>query len=366
MSSHPAPQHTEEQDMIPGKIEIAGRSIGAGQPAFVIAEVGQAHDGSLGNAYAYVDAVAESGADAIKFQTHIATAESTIDEPFRVKFSKQDDSRFAYWQRMEFTPEQWHGLAEHARERGLIFLSSPFSVAAVRLLASLGMPAWKIGSGEFRSSELLEAMLATGKPLLLSTGMATYAEIAAAVDLVGTRGGSLALLQCTTKYPTALPDVGLNVIDELKQRFRVPVGLSDHSGQLWPAVIATARQADLIEVHVVFDRRMFGPDTKASLTLDELSQLCDARDAAYEMDSQPVDKDAMAAELATMRDLFTKSVCVVEPLRAGTVLTAEMLTAKKPGTGIPAGELVSLIGRRLRQDVEPSRLLRYEDLDDQA
>lgn len=344
-------------------IDIAGRAVGGGAPGYIIAEVGQAHDGSLGQAHAFLDAAADAGADAIKFQTHIASAESTLDEPFRVKFSKQDETRYAYWKRMEFTPEGWTGLAEHAKERGIHFLSSAFSPTAVELLDRLGMPAWKIGSGEYKSAELMGAMAKTGRPILLSTGMSTWDEIATGVAGIRDLGVAPALFQCTSRYPTPLTHVGLNVIERLQGEHDCPVGLSDHSGTPFPALAALARGADMIEVHVVFDRRMFGPDSPASLTFDELAMVVQARDAFVEMMGNPVDKDQVADELATMRQLFTKSVAPTRALAAGEVLTAEMLTAKKPGTGIPSAKLESLIGRRLKADVPADRLLRPEDLD---
>ena len=345
-------------------IDIAGRTVGGGAKGYVIAEVGQAHDGSLGQAHAFLDVAADAGADAIKFQTHIADAESTLDEPFRVKFSRQDDTRYAYWQRMEFTEEGWSGLADHAKQRGIQFLSSAFSTRAVDLLDRLGMPAWKIGSGEYRSAELMAAMAKTGKPILLSTGMSTWAEIADGVAGIRKLGVAPALFQCTSRYPTPFNQVGLNVIDRLKAEHDCPVGLSDHSGSPLPALAALARGADMVETHVVFDRRMFGPDSPASLTFEELAQVTAARDAFAEMIANPVDKDTVAEELATMRGLFTKSVAPTRALAAGTVLTADMLTAKKPGTGIPSSELDGLVGRRLKADVAADRLLRREDLDD--
>ena len=154
---------------------------------FLIAEVAQAHDGSLGSAHAFIDGAADAGVDAVKFQTHIAAAESTMDEPFRVRFSAQDESRYAYWQRMEFQATHWKALAGHARDRGLHFLSSPFSVEAAHLLANLGVPAWKVGSGEIRSRDLLQAMLDAGGPILLSTGMSPWREIDDAVQFLSER-----------------------------------------------------------------------------------------------------------------------------------------------------------------------------------
>jgi len=344
-------------------LKIGAHIIRPGEPCFVIAEVAQNHDGSLGMAHAFIDAAADAGADAIKFQTHIAAAESTRDEPWRTRFSRQDASRYDYWKRMEFTPEQWAGLRDHAAEEGIIFLSTPFSLEAVALLDRLGVPAWKVGSGEFRSEELLGAMLASRHPILFSTGMSTWAEIDAAVGTLRRADSNFALLQCTSQYPTPLERVGLNVIDEIRHRHGCPVGLSDHSGRTAAPLAAIARGADVLEVHVTFDRRMFGPDVVASLTFEELGQVVAFRDACRVMDSHPVDKDAMALEFAEMRAIFTKSLAPARPLAAGSVLTRDALIAKKPGSGIPAALMEQLVGRRLARDVAPDRLLHPDDIE---
>jgi N-acetylneuraminate synthase len=338
--------------------------IGPGAKAFIMAEVAQAHDGSLGLAHAFVDAAAEAGADAIKFQTHIAAEESTLDEPFRVPFSQQDATRFDYWKRMEFTPEQWASIAEHTRSRGLFFLSSGFSCAAIDLLAKIGVSAWKVASGENWSDDLLARMLETRLPMIVSTGMSSYDEVDMTVSRLRHAKVPFALLQCTSRYPTPLAEVGLNVIDEYRRRYRCPVGLSDHSGQIFPALAAMARGSDIIEVHLIFDRRMFGPDVPASLTVDELSLLCSARDAFDEMNRNPVDKDHMTAALDSMRSLFRKSVAPSRPIAAGTLLERDMLTLKKPGTGISPDEIETLMGRRVSRDLSPEHILTWRDLDD--
>jgi N,N'-diacetyllegionaminate synthase len=343
--------------------KIGRRLVGCGAPCFVILEVGQAHDGSLGLAHQFIDAAAEIGADAVKFQTHIAAAESTLDEPFRVKFSRQDETRYAYWRRMEFTAEQWAGLASHCAEKKLLFLSSAFSVEAVALLARIGMPAWKVASGELGSRAVLEAMKATGAPFLVSSGMSRWAELDELVIELRDAGPGLAVLQCTTRYPTPLEQVGLNVIAEMRARFACPVGLSDHSGTPFPAMAAIARGADVIEAHLTLDRRMFGPDVSSSLTVAEFGNLVAFRDALARIDAHPVDKDAMAQELAPMRAMFRRSLAPVRALACGTVLEAGMLTAKKPSTGIPETRLTDVLGRRLARDVVPERLLRWEDLE---
>lgn len=336
--------------------------IGNGHPSYIIAEVAQAHEGSLGMAHAYIDAAVGAGADAIKFQTHIADAESTRDEKFRVQMSGQDATRFDYWKRMEFTAEQWAGLFQHAKDKNIEFLSSAFSVPAVELLARLGMQAWKVGSGEFRSQELLNAMIKAGGPVLLSSGMSKNDEVAEAVAYFKKNNVQFGLFQCTSMYPTPLEKVGINVLGQYKNSFDCPVGLSDHTGTIYPSLMAMAQGADMLEVHLTFDKRMYGPDVPASLTFDELKSVAQARDAFHVMNSHPVDKDQMADEMSTMRQLFTKSIALVRPAKKDTVLTDDMLMPKKPGTGIPFLERDKVIGKILTRDVPQDRLLSWDDI----
>lgn len=354
---------TERSHVIATSFAIAGRQVGGGAPTYLIAEIAQAHDGSLGTAHAHIDAAAEAGADAVKFQTHIAAAESTRDEPFRVAFSRQDATRYDYWQRTGFTEDQWAGLAEHARASGLAFLSSPFSREAVEMLRWIGVPAWKIASGEVNTVELIDDMIAGGEPVLLSTGMSGLADIDAAIANLRAGKVPFAVLQCTSRYPTAYEDVGLNVIDELAARYGCPAGLSDHSGKVFPGLAAIARGAAVVEVHLTLTRRAFGPDVPVSLTVEELALLAQARDAVHVMDAHPVDKDAAADRLAGMRTLFGRSLAPREALAPGTVLTAAMLVPKKPASGIPVSALDTVIGRRIARPVPADRLLCWEDLD---
>lgn len=344
-------------------IKVGDRLVGAGEQPLVIAEVAQAHDGSLGFAHSYIDAVADAGGHAIKFQTHIAAAESTPGEPWRVKFSRQDDTRYEYWQRMEFKAEHWRGLFEHAHERDLLFISSPFSVAAVELLLETGVDAFKIGSGETSNPTLMNAMAHSGKPVLISTGMSPWHEIEAAVELAAQLEMPHALFQCTSMYPTPTEKVGLNVLQEMMNRFDCPIGLSDHTATPYSSLAAVALGASLLEVHVVFHTGMFGPDVGASLTIEEFGRLLEGSQAIHTMRTHPVDKDAMADEMTHMRSLFNKSVALCESQPAGTVLQERMLTVKKPGTGIAARELHKLVGRRLIRTVSSGVLLAPEDLE---
>jgi N,N'-diacetyllegionaminate synthase len=329
----------------------------------IIGEVAQTHDGSLGMAHALIDAIAVAGADAVKFQTHIAAAESTPDEPWRVKFSQQDATRYDYWKRMEFTEEQWRGLKKHADDRGLVFLSSPFSVEAVELLTRVGTTAWKIASGEVSNLPLFDRILVTQLPIILSTGMSSLEEIDSAVAQVKAHASPLAVLQCTSFYPCPPEKVGLNLIPFFRERYQCAVGLSDHSGTIYPGLAAAAIGAEVLEVHVTLSRDMFGPDVPVSLTPAELRQLVDGIRFIENMIAHPVDKDVLATETAPMRRLFTKSVVARVDLPAGIVLREEHLTVKKPGTGIPSSRQQELIGARLKKSVKADELLHEEDLE---
>jgi N-acetylneuraminate synthase len=343
--------------------EISGRKIGPGERCFLVGEVAQAHEGSLGMAHAYIDAISEAGADAVKFQTHIADAESTILEPWRVKFSFQDDTRYDYWKRMEFTEEQWIGLKRHSEQKGLLFLSSPFSIEAVELLERLGVAAWKIASGEITNSPMIERIFENKLPILLSTGMSPTEEIDFVVDKIKSVGIPMAVLQCSTAYPCPAEKVGINLIQFFRERYGCPTGLSDHSGTIFPGLAAITLGADIIEVHATFNRQMFGPDVSSSVTISELRQLSEGIRFIERMCSNQLDKNAIADEFRPLRNFFTKSIVAKRKLRAGTVLTKDDLTVKKPGTGIPASEMNCLIGRRLLRDIEMDDFLRENFLE---
>ncbi len=342
--------------------KIGERAVGGKAPSLIVGEVAQAHDGSLGIAHAFVDAIAEAGADAVKFQTHIAVAESTPAEVFRVKFSFEDATRYEYWKRMEFTEDQWSGLARHAREKGLIFLSSPFSVQAVDLLHRIGMPAWKIPSGEVGTTPMFNRIVETELPILLSTGMSPWQEIDDCVRAIRAHGLPLLLFQCTSAYPCPPERIGLNVIDELRSKYGCPVGLSDHSGKIYAGLAAAARGVDMIEVHVTLSRKMFGPDVPASLTPEELASLVAGVRDIETMLASPVDKDETAREMGSLREMFFKSIVAAEDLPAGTEITRAQLAVKKPGTGIPASRLESLLGCTLKRDVRKDEMIQEEDL----
>lgn len=336
--------------------------LSSGHP-LIIGEVAQSHDGSLGTAHAFIDAIAETGADAVKFQTHIAAAESTPNEPWRVRFSPQDSSRYEYWRRMEFSDDQWRGLRDHAVESGLYFMSSPFSSPAVDLLEGLDVAAWKVSSGEIANVALLREVAGTGRPVLLSTGMSPWSEIDAAVELVRAAGCPVAVLQCTTAYPTSPEQVGLNVLDQLRTRYGCPVGLSDHSATTYAGLAAVALGASIVEVHVTLSRRMFGPDVVASLTVEQLQELVEGAEFVHAALEFAIDKDEVAEASADLRRLFTKSLVATANLPAGHMLVATDLVPKKPGGGIGPDRLGELIGRVLAEPLHADQAISIESLE---
>jgi len=342
---------------------IGDRRVGRGSPCLVVAEIAQAHDGSLGTAHAYIDAAADAGADAVKFQTHIAAAESTPGEPFRVKFSKQDASRYDYWRRMEFSEPQWQGLAQHARERALLFLSSPFSIAAVELLERLQIAAWKVGSGETSNTPMLDVMARTRKPVLLSSGMSDWAELDQATSALRRAGAPFGIYQATTAYPCAPERLGLNVIAELRERYACPVGLSDHSGTIFAGLAATALGANMLELHVTLSRRGFGPDVPASVTIEELAELVRGVRFTERALANPIDKSSAAKDFADQRKLFTKSVVLIRELPAGHQLVSGDLDLRKPGNGWPAAQMNALLGRRIKRPLPALHFVAEADLE---
>lgn len=328
----------------------------------LIAEIGQAHEGSLGIAHSYIDALAECGINTVKFQTHIAEAESSIHEPFRVNFSYQDRTRYDYWKRMEFSESQWKGLMEHCHQVGLEFLSSPFSLAAVDLLDNIGVNRFKIGSGEVSNLLLLERIAQTGKPVILSSGMSSFAELKNACDFLKARDVSYSVMQCTTSYPTQPEQWGLNVIQQMRDDFGVPVGFSDHSGDVYACLAATALGASILEFHVVFDKKMFGPDAKASLTLDQVKMLTKGVREIEIALAHPIEKNDQTGFLELKR-IFGKSLAINKNLTKGHRLSVGDLEAKKPaGIGIKASEFQRVIGRTINKDLIAYSFLRDEDL----
>lgn len=332
---------------------------------FLIAEIAQAHEGSLGILHSYIDALAGTGVDAIKFQTHLADYESSQYEQFRVNFSYVDATRFDYWKRMEFSFEQWLEIKKHCDEAGLEFMSSPFSNKAIEWLEKIGVQRYKIASGELSNFLMLDCLSKIGKPVILSTGLVDDEELETAYTFLRKRINDITILQCTTMYPTPPEKIFLNRIVELRHKFNCKVGLSDHSGSIYPGIAACALGAAAIEFHAVFDKRMFGPDSKASLEINEIKQLVEGvRFVSNAVSVGDQGNPEHNAEKSKLKTLFGKSLAVNKPLVKGHVITFEDLEAKKPaGYGIDTKSYSDVLGRVMKRDIRQHEFINYEDFE---
>lgn len=330
---------------------------------YLIAEIAQAHEGSLGILHSYIDAVSKTGVQAIKFQMHIAEAESSIYEPFRVKFSKEDDTRFDYWKRMEFSLEQWKEIKKHCDDVRLDFICSPFSNLAVDWLEEIGVQTYKIGSGEVNNLLLLEKICATRKPIIISSGMSSFDELDKTVDFLKNKSVDFSILQCTTAYPTKPEQYGLNVINELKKRYNVSVGFSDHSAKVSTGIAAVALGAEILEFHVVFHREIFGPDAIASLTIEETKQLVQSVNDIQSAIDNPIDKNNNN-QFDELKSIFEKSLAINKNLPENHIITFDDLESKKPkGYGISATDFQKVIGKKLNKEKLKWDFLTEEDIE---
>jgi N-acetylneuraminate synthase len=345
-------------------INYDGIRIGVEYPCFVIAEIAQAHDGSLGMAHAYIDAVAKTGADAIKFQTHIAEYESSVFEPWRVKFSYQDNTRCDYWKRMEFTFEQWIGLKNHAEEKGLIFISSPFSVEAVEFLDKIGMKIWKVASGEVKSTYLLDAMIKTKKPIILSSGMNFENEIDRVIKYIENNNIIYGLMQCTSEYPSKPEHIGVKQIPILREKYGCPIGLSDHSGTIYSSLAAVTLGANMVEVHITMSKEMFGPDVSSSVTTQEFVNLVEGVRFIERMMKSEECKDQITNSMSKLRKIFNKGIMAKHDIRLGTKLSIQDMNFVKPALGIPANEYKDILGKKAVIDIRAKQFITKEMLED--
>jgi sialic acid synthase SpsE len=317
-----------------------------GDRVYILAEIGMTHDGSLALAKALIKAAAACGVDGVKFQTHIAEAETLRDAPAPSYFT--EEPRFEYFERTAFSLKDHRELKVFADENGVDFISSPFSIEAVELLEEVGVPMYKVPSGEVNNLPYLEAIGKTSKRILLSSGMSTWAEIdEALVTLRGSGCGDMVLMQCTSMYPCPPKFSGLNIMVEMQERYSLPIGFSDHTLGIGVALAAVSLGAVVIEKHFTLSKEMYGPDAKHSNTPEEFEALVRALREVETALSNKVDKDEMASQLSHMKVTFEKSIVSACELREGTVLQEKHLAYKKPGDGIPARRFREILGKRL-------------------
>lgn len=326
---------------------------------YIIAEIGNTHEGSLGLAKCFIKKAVECGVDAVKFQTHIFDAESLSDAPNPPYF--KDETRKEYFDRTAFALNQWKELKRYSEEECKIeFLSSPFSLEAVDLLEEVGIKIYKIPSGEVTNLPLLEKIAKTGKKVLLSSGMSNWNELDEAVKTLKDNGcNDLTVLQCTSDYPCTPENAGLNIIQELKERYNLPVGYSDHTLGLAIPVAAVVLGAKVIEKHFTLSRDMYGSDAKNSTEPKEFKRLVkEIRDVDIAMNNK-VNKDKKVKDLKNMKLIFEKSIVASRDLKKGTKLKFEDLAFKKPGNGIKPNKLYDIIGKILNKNIKNGEMIDY-------
>ena len=334
---------------------------------YLIAEVGLAHDGSLGIAKSFIDKIAESGADAVKFQMHIKNYESSKYEKFRVKFSDQDKTRGDYWQRTAFKYHEWKILKDYSRKKKLDFICSPFSLEAVPLLKKLKVDAVKIASGEFNNILMLKKISKElpNTKIILSTGLSDLKEIDYILRFCKKnkiKRDNISLLQCRSEYPTKIDEVGHKIVNLFKDKYKVKSGLSDHSGNLNSLIAGIAMGSDLIELHVTFDKDFFGPDTKSSITFDELKTLSDFNKDFFIIKSKGASEKKLNKNLKKYKKLFNKGIFVKKKIEPGDTIKENNLIALKPMQGISVVDVFKVIGKKIKRKVNAGQYLKPSDI----
>jgi N-acetylneuraminate synthase/N,N'-diacetyllegionaminate synthase len=342
---------------------VGGHWIGSGHPCFVIAEVGVNHNGDLDLAHNLVDVAADAGADAVKFQTFTPERLAAVDAPKAEYQAARDaaSSQLDMLRRLRLDREAHVALQRHAADAGIVFLSSAFDLESVELLDALDVPAIKVPSGEITNRDLLAAIGATGRPALMSTGMATLDEVDRAVEWLEAPTSDLLLFHCVSRYPAPPEDANLRAMNSLRERYNVPVGWSDHTEGIAVSTAAVALGADAIEKHITLDRTLPGPDHAASLEPKQFAEMVAAiRTVEVALGSGVKAPAKGEADLAAVA---RKSLHWSRALEPGAVISNEDLVALRPGTGIPPSESRDLIGRRVAVATVVGRIVRRDDVD---
>lgn len=345
-------------------LTIGGRSVGQGHPCLVVAEAGVNHNGDMGVALALVDAAGDAGADAVKFQSFTAAGVATADAPkaeYAQATTDQNESHMDMLKRLELSEEDHRKLMDHCKERGLIFLSTPFDLPSVDLLDDLGVEAMKVPSGELNNLILLRHVARTGKPIILSTGMSYMSEVDLAVRTVLDAGcRKLVLLHCVSNYPADPANSNLRAMETLTKAFDVPVGLSDHTQGAEVPMAAVALGACMIEKHITLDRAMPGPDHSSSMEPEPFGELVSGIRTVEAALGTGVKRPVLAED--DTRKVIRRSLAVERDAAAGDVLTGDMLTALRPASGIAPEHVDLVLGRRLSRDVSAGTLLDWQDI----
>lgn len=338
--------------------EIAGRKIGKGYAPFIIAEAGINHEGVYRKAVKMVDAAVKAGADCIKFQCHITGAEMIPTNMKPGKISKE--SLWDIIKRCELTETEERKLQKYCIQKGIIYLSTPFSREASDRLDDMDVPGFKIGSGECNNYPLIEHIAKMKKPVILSTGMNDMKSVSKSVQIFRRYRSPFMLMHCTSMYPTPYSRVRLGAINELIQAFDVPVGLSDHSLGIYTCLGAVALGASALEKHFTITRKWPGPDVPLSIEPSELEEMVKGSRAIFEASGG---RKTILAEEKPVIDFAYASVVTIAPVKKGEVFSMKNIWVKRPGTGkILAEDLRKVLGKKASRDLKKDVLLSYPDI----
>lgn len=330
-------------------------------PTLIIAEAGVNHNGDLNLAKQLVDAAARAGADLVKFQTFSAQRLVTQDAPkaqYQTETTDLSQSQFDMLRKLELTAQMHEVLLEHCKKQDIGFLSTGFDIESVEYLARLGLSRFKVPSGEITNLPYLRRIGVLGKPVILSTGMATLGEIEAAIEILeqaGTPRSQITVLHCNTEYPTPMIDVNLKAMCSIRNAFSVEVGYSDHTSSIEVPIAAVALGAMVIEKHLTLDRNLPGPDHKASLEPEEFAAMVRAIRNIEQAMGDGIKRPSPSE--AKNKPIARKSLVAVRQIRAGETFTHENITVKRPGTGISPMRLDDVIGRVASRGFAPDELI---------
>jgi len=330
-----------------------------------IVEIGNSHEGSVGIAQSFIDMAKSSGANCVKFQMHLAEFESMPFEPFRKYFSVQDKSRIDYWQRVNFIPEHWIFLAEYCEKIGIEFLCTPFSVEAAKFLFVNGLvKRWKVGSGDAVNFPLIDYLISTNLPLIISTGLVSWDEILILKTrlLESNSWHNTTLMHCISAYPTPLEKVAINLISDL-QSLGCKVGISDHSGNIAVSLKAISLGVSSVEFHMTCHKDFFGPDTKASLLPEDIRKVIDISNAWDVLEKKKIAKAQVYEDATPLRKIFRKGVYWSCDLKSGEIITLDNLKFRKPVEVFDAIDFEKILKRKTRRQVFMDKPVMPEDLE---
>jgi len=346
------------------KVKIGKKMLGEREPCFIVAEAGVNHNGNVDLAKKLIDAAKDARADAVKFQA-FKTEKVVTKYAEKANYQKEttglSESQYEMIKRLELKEEEFVELYDYSKKKNIIFLSSAFDKESVDLLDYLGVPAFKVASGEITNFPLLQYVAEKKKPIILSTGMSTLDEIEDALEIIRQKGvEDIVPLHCVTSYPAKIEDANLKVIETLRHRFKLPVGFSDHTLGITVPIAAVTLGAVLIEKHFTLDKTLPGPDHRGSLEPDELKDMIKAIRDVEQALGDGIKKPTEDEE--RIKKTVRRSIVAKVEIPKGTVITENMLDFKRPGTGIEPKNLNEVIGKKTKKDIKPDELITFKKL----